>query len=77
MQPKKPRLRYLILTTSMVALYVALILVEPDFTNRTISGTFLIMWSAGLVGAIAIYRFDRKQYRAHQASPLSEEEPTA
>lgn len=75
MKPKKPRMRYLILTISMVALYVALILGEPDFTNRTISGTFLFVWSVCLIMAIAIYQFDRKQYRAPQATPPPEEDP--
>ncbi|WP_431867973.1 hypothetical protein [Nocardiopsis eucommiae] len=77
MQLKRPRVRYLVLTISMVALYVALILVEPAFTNRTMSGTSLMVWSVCLVMAIVIYRFDRKRYSVHQAVPPPEEEPTA
>jgi hypothetical protein len=59
-----------------LGLHVAMAVIDPSFTNRTLTlAMHLPLWLFILIGAIGIYRFELAQYRAHQAASPSEDEP--
>jgi hypothetical protein len=59
-----------------LGLQVAMAVIDPSFTNRTLTfAMYLPLWLCILICAIVIYRWDLAQYRAHQAASPSEDEP--
>ncbi|WP_087102643.1 hypothetical protein [Nocardiopsis sp. JB363] len=75
MQPKRPRLRYLLFGLVGLGWHVAMFVIDPSFTSRTLTlAMHLPLWLFILIGAILSYRFELAQYRAHQAASPSEDE---
>ena len=76
MHPKRPRLRYVLFAFVGLGWQVAMVVIDPSFTNRTLTlAMYLPIWLFALIGAIVIYRLDLAQYRAHQDTPPSDDEP--
>lgn len=74
MKPKKPRLRFLLYASCLVA-FGAIGFVF-DFMPPVAVFQTLFYGTVMLVVALFLYRFEWKKYRVYQATPPPEEDPT-